>query len=89
MEQRGGTGSSSLVTVLVDHTPQVVTTQRCKPKARLLTSAECLKMLQEDKRNNKQRKRNKSEKSRSRKNSNKARNIKTDGCMLSALKIQF
>ena len=47
MERRGGTVSSSLATVLADHTPQVATTQRCKPKARLLTSAECLKMLQE------------------------------------------
>jgi len=27
--------------------PQVVTTQRCKPTARLSTSAECLRMLQE------------------------------------------
>jgi len=50
MEQTGGTVSSSLATVLVhlaDHTPQVVMTQQCKPKARLLISAECLKILQE------------------------------------------
>ena len=41
MEQRGGSVSSSLTAVLADHTPQVVTTQQCKLKARLLTSAEC------------------------------------------------
>ena len=43
MERRGATVSSSLATVLADHTPQVVTTQRCKPKARLLINAECFK----------------------------------------------
>ena len=40
-------GSSGLARVLADHTPLVAATERCKPKARLLTSAECLRMLQE------------------------------------------
>jgi len=41
------TESSGLDRMLADHTPQVVTTHRCKPKARLLTSVECLRTLQE------------------------------------------
>ena len=43
-------GTSILSKVFVDHTPQVAPvslSKRSKPKARLLTSAECLKMLQE------------------------------------------
>jgi len=39
-------GSSGLSRVLADHTPLVTATERCKSKAILLTSAECLRMFQ-------------------------------------------
>ena len=53
----GSKNSSALSKVLVDYTPQVTPvslSKRSKPKARLLTSAECLKMLQEKENKKKQ-----------------------------------
>ena len=53
----GSKNSSALSKVLVDYTPQVTPislSKRSRPKARLLTSAECLKMLQEKENKKKQ-----------------------------------
>ena len=43
----GNKNISVLSKLLVDYKPQVASVSRSKPKARLLTSAECLKILQE------------------------------------------
>jgi len=53
-----------------------VTTQQCKPKARLLTSAECLRMLQE--KEDKKGKRTKAKRTRIEKSSERARSTKEE-----------
>jgi len=64
------TGGSELAKMLADHTPQMATTQKCKPKARLLTSAECLRICNKRKRikrSNNWKKKNESKKKENRK----------------------